>query len=47
MKERKVSISLSFDPDILQQAKEHAAKEERTLSRYVNWVLRQHFRKKE
>lgn len=43
MKNKKVSVSISLDQDILQLAKEYAEKDYRTLSQYINYILKIHF----
>lgn len=42
MKPLKEKISITIDADILSEAKEFADKDERSLSQYINLVLKEH-----
>ncbi len=46
MKPLKKSVSVTLDDDILELAKIAAEEEDRSLSSYINLLLRQHLRKK-
>lgn len=46
MKPLKEKISITIDKDILEKAKEEAGKDDRSLSQYINLVLKEHFGKK-
>ena len=45
MKPLKEKISITIDSDILQIAKVKAEEDDRSLSQYINVVLKDHFRK--
>ena len=45
MKPLKDKISITIDSDILQIAKVKAEEDDRSLSQYINVVLKEHFRK--
>ena len=45
MKPLKAKISITIDEDVLEQAKELAEKHERSLSQYINLLLRRHIEK--
>ncbi|MBO4941036.1 MAG: toxin-antitoxin system protein [Clostridia bacterium] len=42
MKPLKESISITIDSDILAKARQEAEKDDRSLSQYINIVLKQH-----
>lgn len=42
MKPLKEKISITIDGDLLDKLKEHAENDERSLSQYINLVLRKH-----
>ena len=42
LKPLKEKISITIDGDILQKIKEKAEKDDRSLSQYINLVLRKH-----
>ena len=44
MKPLKEKISITIDNDILQKIKENAEYDDRSLSQYINLVLKQHIR---
>lgn len=44
MKPLKESISITIDADLLKQLKDEAEKDERSLSQYINMVLRKHIK---
>ena len=44
MKPLKQSISLSLDPDVIERLKTLAEEEDRSLSQYINIILRQWLR---
>lgn len=44
MKPLKESISITIDTDLLKQLKDEAEKDERSLSQYINMVLRKHIK---
>lgn len=46
MKPLKEKISITIDSDILKKAKEQADADERSLSQYINLVLRKHLENK-
>lgn len=43
MKPLKEKISITIDSDILEKAKLEAEKDDRSLSQYINIILKQHF----
>lgn len=43
----KEKISITIDSDILETAKNEAEKDDRSLSQYINMVLKQHINKQE
>lgn len=45
MKPLKEKISITIDSDVLQIAKVKAEEDDRSLSQYINVVLKDHFRK--
>lgn len=47
MKPLKEKISITIDSDILKKAKMSAEEDDRSLSQYINLVLREHLMKKE
>lgn len=44
MKPLKEKISITVDGDILIRARKEAEKEDRSLSQYINLLLREHFK---
>ena len=44
MKPLKEKISITIDSDILEAAKREAEKDDRSLSQYINIVLREHLK---
>ena len=46
MKPLKEKISITIDGDILEKIKAEAEKEDRSLSQYINIVLKNHLQKK-
>ena len=44
MKPLKVKISITIDEDLLEKARELAERDDRSLSQYINLVLRQHLK---
>lgn len=44
MKPLKEKISITIDSDILQRIKEMAEYDDRSLSQYINLILKQHLR---
>lgn len=42
MKPLKVKISITIDSDILEKAKVEAEKDDRSLSQYINILIKQH-----
>ena len=47
MKPLKVRISLTLDEDIVEQVKHLAEEDDRSLSQYINLLLREHIRTQE
>lgn len=47
LKPLKEKISITIDSDILEKAKYEAEKDDRSLSQYINIVLREHIKKLE
>ncbi len=47
MKPLKEKISITIDTDILQRVKEEAEYDDRSLSQYINLVLKQHLKELE
>lgn len=47
MKPLKEKISITIDSDILEKLKEQAELDDRSLSQYINLVLKQHIKKTE
>ena len=47
MRPLKKSISLTLDEDIIEQVKSLAEDSDRSVSQYVNLVLKEHLKKKE
>ncbi len=45
MKPLKEKISVTIDADLLQELKKQAEKDDRSLSQYINLVLRKHIEK--
>ena len=45
MKPLKEKISITIDNDILKKLKEEAEKDDRSLSQYINIILKQHITK--
>ncbi len=46
MKPLKEKISITIDSDLLEIIKEEAEKDERSLSQFINMILRQHVNNK-
>ena len=46
MKPLKEKISITVDQDVLEQAKQEAEKDDRSLSQYINLVLKEHLKQK-
>lgn len=44
MKPLKEKISITIDSDLLEKAKYEAEKDDRSLSQYINLVLKQHIK---
>ena len=44
MKPLKTRISITIDEDLLEKARELAEQDDRSLSQYINLVLRQHLK---
>ena len=40
----RVTIGITIEKDILETIKQKAAESDRSVSRYVNWVLREHIK---
>ena len=47
MKPLKEKISITIDGDILERAKREAEDQDRSLSQFINIILKEHFRKTE
>lgn len=47
MKPLKVKLSITIDEDIAEKTRELAELDDRSLSQYINMVLRQHIRQQE
>ena len=47
MKPLKEKISITVDSDLLEKAKEEAEKDDRSLSQYINLVLKEHIKRME
>ncbi|MBQ8622850.1 MAG: toxin-antitoxin system protein [Oscillospiraceae bacterium] len=47
MKPLKEKISITIDGDILERIKAEAEDDDRSLSQYINLVLKEHLKKKE
>ena len=47
MKPLKDKISITVDQDILERARKEADDEDRSLSQYINLVLKEHFKLKD
>ncbi|MBQ2295630.1 MAG: toxin-antitoxin system protein [Clostridia bacterium] len=47
MRPLKEKISITIDSDILETAKNEAEKDDRSLSQYINMVLKQHINQQE
>ncbi|MBQ9082974.1 MAG: toxin-antitoxin system protein [Clostridia bacterium] len=45
MKPLKEKISITIDSDLLIRAKQEAEHDDRSLSQYINLILREHFRR--
>ena len=45
MKPLKAKISITIDTDVLDQLKSNAESDDRSLSQYINMVLKQHLHK--
>lgn len=46
MKPLKEKVSITIDNDLLQEYKKEAEKDERSLSQYINLILRKHIKDK-
>lgn len=46
MKPLKEKISITIDSDILEKAKNEAENDDRSLSQYINLILKEHFKTK-
>ena len=44
MKALKDKISITIDSDVLEKAKKQAEKEDRSLSQYINMILKEHLK---
>jgi len=44
MKPLKSKISITIDSDLLEQLKEAAERDDRSLSQYINLILKQHLK---
>ena len=44
MKPLKEKISITIDSDILEKARVEAEKDDRSLSQYINIILKEHFK---
>lgn len=42
MKSKKEKISITLDEDLIQELKKEAERDERSLSQYINVILRKH-----
>lgn len=47
MKPLKEKISITVDRDILEKIKQEAEKDDRSLSQYINIILKEHIKKSE
>lgn len=47
MKPLKEKISITIDSDILEKARTEAEADDRSLSQYINLILKDHFKQKE
>lgn len=47
MKPLKEKISITVDSDILEKTRSEAEKDDRSLSQYINLVLKEHLKEKE
>lgn len=47
MRPLKEKISITIDSDLLEKAKIEAEKDDRSLSQYINLILKQHLQNKE
>ena len=45
MKALKEKISITIDSDLLEKAKKEAEKDDRSLSQYINIVLKEHIKR--
>lgn len=45
MRPKKEKVSMTIDSDLLQELRSHAQKDDRSLSQYVNRVLRRYMEK--
>ena len=45
MKPLKEKISITIDGDVLSRAKEEAENQDRSLSQFINIILKEHFKK--
>ena len=41
----RVTIGVTVEKEVLDEIKEKAKQSDRSVSRYINWVLREHLRK--
>lgn len=47
MKPLKEKISITIDGDLLEKIKQYAEEDDRSLSQYINLVLKEHLKKSE
>ena len=47
MKPLKIKISITIDSDVLEKIKENAEYDDRSLSQYINLVLKKHLEEEE
>ena len=47
MKPLKEKISITVDGDVLERARKEAEDEDRSLSQYINLILKNHFKKED
>lgn len=47
MKPLKEKISITIDGDLLEKLKKEAEKDDRSLSQYINLLLKEHYKKKD
>ncbi len=44
---RRVTVGVTIEQEVLEEIKRRAKDSERSVSRYINWVLRKHLRGEE